>query len=680
MDVPSDADRLPDRRPARGEGRTITIKLLGITAEVAIYVVVGLIPLAVVPVGKQILWETPKVALLNILTMVAVAGWLSKALFSRSFEVRRPPLAVPILVYLAVYALASVLSISPVLSIFGIVDRSMGLINMANLVLLYFLVFNILTTRKQQIACLTVILASATLVAVLGVLQYSGVGVFGLSATRGQRVDSTLGNADYATPVLLLAIPVAAALAVKIRRAYALCLLPLLAALLFTLPITGLTGDWVVTNPRGERAVETSDEGSAPATLAKVAIGRVQLRQGLWEAGLKAAVAHPVLGTGPNTYRDMFTLYEPLYYARMLPDYREDKAHNEFIEVAQSTGMVGLATYLWLLGAIGWFLARWIVRNRHNPDVHLVGAIAVGLAGYTTYTVMVFHTIAAYTLFWILLGVGGGLCFADSPRPITLRLPPFVSTGAVIGIWTGVALLALPALRPVFADMSYAKGRGVHFVDMKSAAEAADWYRRAAYWDPYEHSYLRTAGYALTNLRTSRGRDGGNVPGRIEAASYLDRAVAQEPYSAVIYYDRALVYWRSGRSTPEVLADLDTAIRLYPFYVSAYTLRADIEGSRGNFELAVASRQKALDVLPDDTNIMVQMGNDYLQARDYDRAISTFKKAIEAGDRTALPRYLLGSAYEMTGDIQGARKSYEAALALDPNVAGARVALERLRN
>lgn len=90
------------------------------------------------------------------------------------------------------------------------------MINLTNLILLYLLFFNILTSREQQLKCLKAIVAGASLGATLGILQYFGIDVFGiLPDMKGQRTGSTLGNADYTTPVILLALPLALAFVLK---------------------------------------------------------------------------------------------------------------------------------------------------------------------------------------------------------------------------------------------------------------------------------------------------------------------------------------------------------------------------------------------------------------------------------------------------------------------------------
>ena len=595
-----------------------TTGALALMAEWALYGIAGLIPLVTLSAGKFVLWETPKVALVNILTVIAVAVWAFDMIRSGHIRARIPPFFWLVLSYFGVYVVATIISISPVLSIFGIYYRSMGLITVANLVLLYFLVFNILSSRDRQMRCLKILVFSASVVALIGVLQYFGTDLLpGSLSARGQRVNSTLGNSDYVIGVMVLAIPVAAAFVLKKRYLYLAPLVLLSACLLFSLPIPGVTSEMPATeSPRGVSGIQ-STLGEVTASLSGSAADRFRFREGLWEAGIKSAFAHPVLGTGPNTYRDVFPQYEPLYYARMVGDNREDKVHNEFIEVAQSTGFVGLGAYLAMMASLLWLFGRWSLKNKRDPDAVFVMAVAVAAMGYLAFTFMLFHTIAPYTVFWILAGVGVGLCRplgAGMTKKVRLsRMFHLAAAGLAI---TGVAWLGLTALRPVVAEMSFARARTVVEGDFGSGDDAMALFQKAADLHPYELTYLSVAGHAFSVIGRASAGTPVSRPQFEQAFYYIDRAVAQEPQNAGAYFDRALIYDRAGKSADEVLKELDRAIELNPYYVLALNLRADVHRMLGNYRQAISDRELVLIVTPGDDKVMGELEKDRRTLRE----------------------------------------------------------------
>ncbi len=664
--------------------------ILAVIARYAIYAVAGLIPLATISVGGFVLWETPKVALLNILTLIALAAWTNEQVPSGSIRTRFPPAFGFVLAYFVVYVAATVFSLSPVLSVFGISHRSTGLINLANLVVLYLLAFNVLVSREHRITCLKIVTLSASLVALVGVMQYFGIDPVRTGLVqKGERVISTLGNADYLTPVVIIAIPLALAfifgnslplsqkgdtggfclllksplvpLFQRGRRRYfrnkllyAGCLVLLLAALVFSLPVPGITGDWAPAGAVHSESLSGAMGEDAPVFF-RAAAGRVDVRLGLWEAGIKAALERPILGTGPNTYRDVFTRYVPSSYARAMVGYHEDKVHNEFIEVAQSTGLVGLALYLLMLGSLLWSLIRWTKDHPKDPDTYLVAGIAVAVIAYVAYTFMVFHTIAAYSLFWILLAVGGGLC---SHRHGGLRHPSFsepvqarkhrwrILTTRGISLMA-VTVIGLVALRPLLADVSLARARGMNDTGPEAGTTAAAWYQKAADLHPYELIYLKAAGHAFSALGVAAGNAPMAESAFREAIYYIDRAVAQEPGNASVYYARAFIYARSGRSAGEVRKELDKAIELFPNYFMAYVARADVERALGNYRRSMTDRQTALALFPDNTNLMVEIGYDAYRAGRIDEAIAVTEKAISGGNKSPRASLVLDAAYQM---------------------------------
>ncbi|MBI4334803.1 MAG: hypothetical protein HY673_26410 [Chloroflexi bacterium] len=76
-----------------------TARALDLAATCAIYGVAGLTPLAFVSTSQFIIWETPKVALLNILTLVALAAWLNRMLLLGRLEIRIPPFFIHAMAY-----------------------------------------------------------------------------------------------------------------------------------------------------------------------------------------------------------------------------------------------------------------------------------------------------------------------------------------------------------------------------------------------------------------------------------------------------------------------------------------------------------------------------------------------------------------------------------------------------
>ena len=73
------------------------------------------------------------------------------------------------------------------------------------------------------------------------------------------------------------------------------------------------------------------------------------------------------LGTGPETFAMAYYQYRPVEHNMTSEwDLLYNKAHNEYLNYLSTTGLLGLASYLFLLGAMGWVLFKSQIPNPNN--------------------------------------------------------------------------------------------------------------------------------------------------------------------------------------------------------------------------------------------------------------------------------------------------------------------------
>lgn len=66
-----------------------------------------------------------------------------------------------------------------------------------------------------------------------------------------------------------------------------------------------------------------------------------------WQVSAKAFMERPLVGIGPDCLLPYFALVRPKAFGHELAG----DAHNDLLQVAATTGIVGLAAYLWLVVA-----------------------------------------------------------------------------------------------------------------------------------------------------------------------------------------------------------------------------------------------------------------------------------------------------------------------------------------
>lgn len=101
-------------------------------------------------------------------------------------------------------------------------------------------------------------------------------------------------------------------------------------------------------------------------------------RSQLWQAAVKAWRANPVLGLGPDQFRQRYFEYMP----ELPPDERV-RTHNIFLEALTNTGVVGLAVMILLLTSTLWYQFRLVSDRSLGRPVRLVSlSLLVSLVVY----------------------------------------------------------------------------------------------------------------------------------------------------------------------------------------------------------------------------------------------------------------------------------------------------------
>jgi tetratricopeptide (TPR) repeat protein len=117
---------------------------------------------------------------------------------------------------------------------------------------------------------------------------------------------------------------------------------------------------------------------------------------------------HPWLGFGIGSYGLHFAEYRDPALSLALPFnyWNLDHAHNEFLEIAVETGLVGLILYAALILCTFYLTWTYVRKNRSRDNLLLLGLLG-GMAGiliHNCFTVTLRHTPSAFLL-WSFLGL-----------------------------------------------------------------------------------------------------------------------------------------------------------------------------------------------------------------------------------------------------------------------------------
>jgi O-antigen ligase len=441
----------------------------------------------------------------SILALVAVslllALWGIRSALRGEWPIRLPWVSAPV----------AALTVASLLSLLGATN---GRVVIQSLVLLVFfalfgiLVANVVKRESDVSLVLFSLLVSASVASLYGLLQYLGIlrGPFG--ATGLSQMISTVGNRNYlgeflatllfpsallvfrlrsrplrALAIVLIAFSFGTALLVhqtSVVVALVVTLVAFLVALALFRPIQPLLRNkrwllallvllvltFLIESPSGplNSVVGLSADGTSWfSRFWEQNSGRT--RSWDWWVGWEMFKDHPIVGAGLGNYKLDFLPYKAQFlaspqgesYQFYIP--RAAQAHNEYVQVAAETGIVGVIALLALLAAIP--ISFW-KRLRANPDegsrldLVLIGCgvvsfLVVALVGFPAH--LPTSALALVTLL--------GLAFSEaygSKAEVAVHLRGRGARGLAAGVILVGIVVSVVALRDFSADVLLGKG------------------------------------------------------------------------------------------------------------------------------------------------------------------------------------------------------------------------------
>lgn len=158
-----------------------------------------------------------------------------------------------------------------------------------------------------------------------------------------------------------------------------------------------------------------------------------------------------------------------------------------------------------------------------------------------------------------------------------------------------------------------------------------------------------------------------------EALKAADEAIVLDPTYARAYFVRGTA--RSNLNHPAAaIADITIGLRLDPTIAYPWNNRGWAYMMRHQYHQALADLNEAVR-LKDDAEVRSNRGMCYLHLGDYANALKDYNKAAERQPSVARWRLISAAIRAKMGDNEGARKDRQRAIAIDPELKGARITL-----
>lgn len=623
------------------------------------YILFFLTPLILWPFTSEV-FEFNKMMFVYLLTIIIGAVWLIKSFLDHKFEIAKTPLDIPILLFLASQIISTVLSINPHTSLWGYYSRFHGglMSTISYIVLYYALVTHFSNEKKAIINLITAILSSATIIAFYAILEHLGIDKNIWVQDVQNRVFSTLGQPNWLSAFLIALTPFALFRAINSRKnsrrfLYAGLSLLYLMAILFTKSQSGLGAtaivllvffiitavqkhkSWLILSLlpiiallfifKGPTIDQTFKSLSKinpfySNTLAiiteenKTRVGgsdSMTIRRVVWEGALKLGLEYPFFGTGVETFGYSYYWVRPAAHNLTSEnDFLYNKAHNEYLNFLATTGFVGLATYLFLIGSIIFVL----IKNKSTESTQyrlplLLGFISILITNYFGFSVV---NIALFFFLYPAIYIAS----QDKANIKALKLG-FDATIGIIAV-SAVALWTIWGLSKAWrADIAYNQGK-----------ESYDEAQKAIDLNPNEPIYYAQFGtinalVATQLIEPQIAKLPATASAQIkqEAQSYLDqytsaavenidKAATMNPYNINILKEKAKTELILANLDPKYTQDaINTLLKITEYSPTESTNYFNIGLlylNQGNKDQAKLAFQKAVDLKPD-----------YQQAKDY---------------------------------------------------------------
>ncbi len=387
-----------------------------------------------------------------------------------------------------------------------------------------------------------------------------------------------------------------------------------------------------------------------------------------WQGAARDFSSHPWLGTGFGNYATIFDRqFDSAFFNYSTSETYFDRAHNNLIDIASTTGVVGLVSYLSIFAAALWAWFRSI--KKHHFRI-LPGAeglamrellvIAALLAAYFIQNLAVFDSLATYMGLMLALAY---LVYLTQKEEKTEELE-VESTAAIkpVAEFTGLAITGILVIIVIFAynvrpwRMLTKTIEAYAYTSSGQVASGFLSYKQAfAYNTPLDRDARNTLvnmviGNPTMFTRLSMGDIQVNLAYTIET---LEKNVAYNENDSLMQMQAAQIYDIASRYyyqqpamfktySDKAIDAAEKSVAASPGRAPVYFVLAQIQANRGDYQGAEKSFLTAYNLNPNYVDSHCQLANYYFLVKD-SRYQGFVDSCLDKGGKTVMPDVLASS-------------------------------------
>ena len=595
------------------------------------------------------IFEIPKNILFQILTEILLFFYIIKViLFSRSRDRWAKIKSFwPAFVFILVLGVSTIFSEVRWFSFWGSWERRMGFLTWLHFFVFSLVLFLNLKSKKQIYRILISVIFSSILVVFYGLIQSQGLDIFGWTYDpfAHGRIFSTVGQPNFLGSWLLLVLPIPLIFLYRRNFKTKILSLFLFLLLLYTLFLTKSRGaivgliallgflSFVWIWKKNKKLViipilcfififsllffsQTNIQKSNESSISLPFLARIQSFTNLqeagqyrlkhWQASLELIKQKPILGYGIATQRFNFPkYYQPEFAIYEKPNIYLDYAHNDILDVLLSAGILGLISYLLLIGYVfvrGW---KYFLKKSEKSDSQIIVlALMAGLFGYLVSILFSFHVMSTLLYFWlfcvliIVLSRSSQVISKKSNQNMGINLTSFKSLLIIFFLFLTIISIYFFNLKLLLSSSSLleahkAKAKG-DWTESISKHEKAIYFSKS---DPYFRQEFGLTLYQLSRISSANQQ---------QKLKWINRGI------------------ETIKEIPEEVMPIESLVWL-PWLM---TVKADLTQREVDFNEAEKYFQKVADFTPQTALIYNKWAELKIARQDYEGAIETANKAL----------------------------------------------------
>ncbi len=498
---------------------------------------------------------------------------------SQSLKQISIPLKYPVLCLVSASVISILRSKSPVASIHGFYYVLL-------LAMFYGIVSASIKKMGERTGFITSLIIVSSLISVYFLMQYFNIDPLGL---REDYPSATFTNQNFLAGFLIIVLPLSIAFAfMSHQKLYRIIFLLSIALIFISILFTKTRGAWVSMAlgtafffyiARHDITIRKKRMVLALLLFAVFTIAIVRLGEGekssfaerfksifnleessnkhrilMWRSSLDMIKDSPWIGIGIGTFEINYPAYQGKYLR--LKEYSNYTgstihAHNEYIETAAETGILGIGSLIWFIIAIFKY-GFSLLKNREREERLLIIAILSCIATTLFYGLFSFpfHMPTSSMLFWFFIGILGSMA-PQLSQDSTSQLPQNSHLWTIrIGVVIITIFILAWTIRPFLANIHFYKG--------------------------YQSGKAGSMDAAMTSFQKS---------------------IRINPYDYKSHYNLAILYEDRNMPLPAI-DEYEKVLELYPVHVETHLRLGNLYTIVGDLENAMREYKKAEKIFP----------------------------------------------------------------------------------